>query len=270
VISAVIAMTIFPHGRDFGWRIYGFIGQPNYLGTFLAMAILVALGTHSKYRNFDKFIAIPIMLYALAWTGSRSSILGLAIGFCFMNREYAKHILLAGILAVGVTGYMRGASQMSDISRVATFRAAMAGVSHTILLGHGPASFIHVLHLHDDGTWRASRPGAVMQIHAHNPFLEAMSSSGLLGLIAFTLLCLYLGEVVLQDEDAAIQGAIAAACVAAQFNPIGLPAKALLCALVGTCMPESIGPRWQKLLIIPAIISAVIWLIVDLRGLGII
>lgn len=196
-------------------RAVGVFAQPNELGLFSAVLLVLAVGTalsvgSVRWRR-GALVSAALLLVALglslsrgAWFGSVAGLLALALlvpgtrrGLLRIGSGVVAGVLALGVLGVGPLGQI--------VSRLATLGEATSNpydqrpliwaeglrlVGEAPVLGHGPGGYFV------EAAGNALRTGAVLEVeHAHHLLLNVAVEYGLIGLAA--LLGLLAGLAVL-------------------------------------------------------------------------
>jgi len=226
-------------------RIFATLGNPDFVATFLAMALPSALGLAIASRSWRAFWIAVSSLIAVAslLSGSRCGMLALAAGALVIVltqlRRHATSIVLV-LITVLVLCTLSAGSWMNSRSireslqgRVLIWQVSLADGAAQSALGSGPGSFAHEYpvrlgrYFSNSGREPMLR-FASLERHAEDDYVEAWHDTGWLGLVALlALLGLWFRIAVRrlrQSEDearTAIAVAIAsvtALCVASLFD----------------------------------------------------
>jgi hypothetical protein len=164
-VLALLAVYQRLHGHP---RAITTIGSPTDLGMLLAMA----------FPGAGYFT--PLIGAGLWATGSRGAWLGAACGFTSRyNRRLAWALAIVGF-AVSLRSHAS-----KDLARVALWdSAAQAAIQHP-LLGTGPDTFGLSFHAYRTTAFDANMNAVAVQVHAHNDIMQALTTTGILGLLAY-------------------------------------------------------------------------------------
>ncbi len=271
-----------------GWTTGGLslVGNPGLFAGYLLMAIPLAayLGGQRGKDRWAYLAAAAVNLVALVLTQNRSSVLGLMLGTVVAallvglvgdgkRRRWVPFGYSAGVavLLIALVAMARGAGDDRgrdgipgvigrlaltdftgrDASRAIQWEAALAGFRDRPVLGYGPENHHLVWSANFDP--RAYDLGADVFDRTHNAFLEALATTGIVGMSAFIAiwwsvgyslyralrsgrlsaweLSMFAGANVAYavylafwfvDLNAAMLWLLAAAVVAARSNPAGI------------------------------------------------
>ena len=191
-------------GASIRMRVYGTLGNPNFVAALMAISIplagglAVAPGGSRRMRAFAA-LAIGMMAAALAVTGSRAGALGLACGvvvFAVLLRHRLSRWMIAGavLAAVVVIAVSSGRGTIETLrGRLYIWQTTWAHAWERPIAGVGPGAF--ELHYKGwDDAARASRRAAAGHVRfagpqqaAHNDYLQALVERGVAGLVTTVL-----------------------------------------------------------------------------------
>jgi len=202
------------------------IGNPGLFAGYLLLAIPIALylwGSNGRYR-WLYMGAAAVDCVALVLTQNRSSVLGLVAGalvgtllFVLVGDRASRRwvpLALAGGIALVLSGLVTAARTVSDgsaadgipgvvnrlaltdfagrdASRALQWDAALSGFRDRPVLGYGPENHNLAWSAHFDP--RAYELGANVFDRTHNAFLEALATTGIVGMAAFLAIWLAIG-----------------------------------------------------------------------------
>jgi hypothetical protein len=204
-----------------GSRVYSTMGSPVYLGALLVLAFPL-LGS-----NLERLI----VLACLVATKSRGAWLALVLAQVYRNWDrISLRVKVWGGAAVVAGAFgsflLRPAS---DIGRLLVWTAAIQAFKAKPLFGWGTGNFIAISELFHTPAWdRVYGTVANTQDQAHNIFLEAASTGGVLTLIA---IC-YMLRNLWGKADKKIRVGLLGVFVVGLLNPLPLVVKALSIGLV--------------------------------------
>lgn len=224
--SAIIALVdVATRGFELltvgnGLRATGSYGNPNYLATFLLLALPISslrvwFGVTQKQpqkKSGPVLIAdvatLLLIIGALSLTQTRLAQL-LAVAFamsaaalCILHYHRKRALMLLSALIVGVAALVVIAWQMqlpwlfrfqrlldgSDFAaRLVPWQAALGAWRDAPWFGHGPGSYYALFFQHADPNSRAYWLERSF-IHPHNAVLDAAVEGGLLGIIGYAVL----------------------------------------------------------------------------------
>jgi len=246
---AAIALLQFAKADPFGlagWvssvvgaermRIYSTLGNPNFVGAFLAGVIPLTWMSCRGRQRFWVQVALALQIVALFATGSRGALLGLggaALWFILARARVRWRaaavvaVLVAAtvLLLVGDRPLARSIEGRLYVGRVVT-----SGIAECVLSGCGPGAFEAKYATWETTWWRdnsaagQSRRFAGLQNHAHNDYLEILVEDGALGLLAF----LGLIGMALVSARAKIRGGREPLLAGASAGIVALAAMALV------------------------------------------
>jgi O-antigen ligase len=229
--------------HDYGNRLTGAAGDPNYLAAgILAAAVLAIALIATSRRWLLKLVlmaALVILALGFAATQSRGAILGMAAAtVCALILFPRRRLAILGALAVlAVIIGIWFAADPAALARVTYFNSSGDGRSDLwtvalrawhdhVVAGVGLNNFLAV------EAHYVNRPGALTSLAlivdhphvVHNVYLEALVDSGIIGLALFLAL---VGRI-LSTAWAAVRTA-----VVNQYHDLEVLAGALVAAIVG-------------------------------------
>jgi O-antigen ligase/tetratricopeptide (TPR) repeat protein len=226
VLPAAVAIleTIFPTVREFfgeaviATRFSAWIGNPIFLGGYLAMAVFIGLIWFSMAQKRERVfvsLAIAVCAIGVVMTGSRGPMLGLlagaivsvfALAFSGGKRKFriagiVGALLLAlvfgaGILASTGSGLPGPAGRILDarkyfatnVPRLISWNIAWRGFKERPIFGFGPQNFRLVFDRYYEPTLLKYSFYETVSDKPHNLALEILSTGGLVLFIAWALL----------------------------------------------------------------------------------
>lgn len=211
-------------------RIVGTMGNPNFLGGYVAMMLPFVLFWKKQNFFIGKVVLTILMFATILLSDSRSGLI--AAGFVTIyalfhyNNTYYRSVfitlLFVGLIVVIGTFWQTSSLFTRDSpwdNRSIIWGEGIAAVSKRPMLGYGQENFELVF------------PGErnTKVDNAHNIFLETAVSSGIVGLI------LFLGILVLAFRQASptIRLSLLAFLIVAEFNPLSIAQIALFWVLLG-------------------------------------
>jgi O-antigen ligase len=267
LLVAIIALATFdapPTGPPFAGlvarpetalRALGPFGNPNYMGTFCALAIALALGLMTIVRSRPwraaLFGLVLVVGVALLLSQSRGAIVaafaGVAVAGLARGRAVAVAILGIGVVTafllypafiqwrlenLAVSSYSTLVE--SDSARVDGLLAGLQLFASEPLLGIGFGHYIQM---------SINVPGVLIPINAHNWYLEVLAEQGLVGVLLWVALALAVVVRLRTRTKAArtvgftVLATLAVACLFLEaptsFQTFALPCIVLAAALVG-------------------------------------
>lgn len=229
-VGAVI-MSLVGIGQRFGvgWcpfplftgdRVYATLGSPIDVGAICALCFPFA-------RTAPEKVLLVLCLWA---SGSRGAWIATALGAIYYYWPViSPRIRIWGLILSGV-GLISAMTYRppSDLGRVAVYHAAVSSFFARPWLGWGPGNFLMVAELWRNPLWDEVY-GPTTQDHAHNLFLEALSTSGIIGFIG---LCILLW-ILWSRSDRPARSGLLGLFIVGMLNPLFMASKAIalmLCA----------------------------------------
>lgn len=254
VWQALFGDTLTGHPLPDG-RITSTLGNPVLLGACLVLIAPLALDEALREQSLLGAASLCLTLAALALTWSRGAWLCAAAGAAVYliaarrvrlpRRAALGALILAPLVLLGLQRAM--GKKDSDILRLETAKAALAAFEAKPILGSGPDTFwIQFRRFKTDEFVRVSHSTSIGQFSAHDDFLQAAATLGLLGLLAYVWLAWALGARLVSllrvpkpdARTAALAGGLAGLFLQAKFNPIPFSALALGAAAAGVACRE--------------------------------
>lgn len=158
-------------------RAYGTAGSPPFLGVMLALALPLAY----KFNNLEGVISSLIIVGGIIASGSRAGIIGALAGILWMITPIRYR--LCALLAPAAIAVLATLRAQGDTLRLSIWPIAYRAFKEHPWLGVGPDCFGDSLMRMRDSTWPAN-PEHVAD-NAHNLVLHVLSTTGILGAIAW-------------------------------------------------------------------------------------
>ncbi|WP_370591677.1 O-antigen ligase family protein [Quadrisphaera oryzae] len=167
----------------FGTLLAGPFTQSNVLGLFLVAGLPFTLELR---RRRSRWLGGALIVWALLWTGSRTSLTAAAcvvgiVTICHWRRRLA---LVLSITALAVCSFLMiflpfTVNRLSDYSgRGSIWRESLKAFSEHPLLGGGPRFYL-VSQTYNNSLGPAA-------FHGHNTFVHTISTTGIVGLLALS------------------------------------------------------------------------------------
>lgn len=242
---AVIGWHAPIDGASVRMRVYGTLGNPNFVGVLMASSVPVTLavlaGASSQAARRVAMVALAAQATALVATGSRGAVLGLAAAvsvYAVLRWSRPVRIGLVAAAAFAALAVVVSPARPIDTTaagRLYLWRIVAPHAWDAPVAGQGPGAV--ALHFPE---WQrlAARDGvrdrrfAGLTDHVHNDYLEALVERGVPGLVTVCapLIVLFVGMTrwprpaspVLSGAAAAV--AAGAACALVDF-PFARPAE---------------------------------------------
>ena len=230
-------------------RIYGTLGNPNFVAALLAGAVPLTIGliVHSdagwRRRIPIGMGALALQLLAIAATGSRGGALGLiAAGLTWVlsgPRTYRRRVAIAcGLAAVVIIGVSTARPLRETLAgRIYIWQVVWPHAFEAPWVGQGPGAFA-LLYPAWEREARRKPPTAASAVyfagpqqHAHNDYLEALVERGLAGPVTLLLVfTTWVGGVMRSSRPGgSVSDGTGGASTAAE--PLRIGAAATLAAL---------------------------------------
>jgi O-antigen ligase len=210
-------------------RIVATLGNPNFIGAYLAMTLPFLFFLDLKNR-FIKFTLLIIVIGSIFISSSLSAVLATFIIFIlYLFKIFKLHtkkiqlMLILSLTTLALLTFLLGKDSLHRYSqwdnRIIIWDAGINNVIKKPLLGVGQENFELIfpknIHFRVD--------------NAHNIFLETAVSSGLIGLILYLLIIIK----VLKSADFKIKLSIIAFLIVGFFNPLSIICLNLFWILTG-------------------------------------
>jgi O-antigen ligase len=238
----------------------GTMGYVSYFANWLTMAAFLAAALAQKEPvpawRYLAWASAAICVFAMALTGTRAAMLGLAAGaavWLWLRRQPVTRpiaVIAALVIVAGAAFYFSPAG-WNLRSRSRWFAEDPAGGGRLLLwrdtlrmpvarpfAGFGPETFTAQFPRFESADLARQRPDFEWE-SPHNMFLDAFAAQGVLGLLALAALCgaaLRAGfRTPREPITAGLTAALAAGIVSQQFSVMTIPAAVLtyvICALL--------------------------------------
>lgn len=202
VIFGWLEYFLYPDLRNLyylGWdphykRIFSSFLDPNFLGLFMVLSLLVVL--LSKISRYQKFILGALFFYTLMFTYSRGSYLALVISLSFyLIKTHKTRFFLFFILLIVTTAVLlpRPSGEGVRLERLFSITERLENwkfgwkifADHPILgVGFNAIRYVKISYKYPQDNLLVSHSGAGLD----NSFLMVAATSGIIGLIVFFLL----------------------------------------------------------------------------------
>ena len=226
-------------GASVRMRVYGTLGNPNFVGAVMAMSLPLTLATlagatKTRARRLA-WAALAAQAAALAATGSRGAVLGLGAAVAvYATLRWSRRVRL-GLAAVGLfAGAAIALSPARPLDTTAAgrlhlWRIALPHAWESPLTGQGPGAVALRF-----STWQreAAREGvrdrrfAGLADHVHNDYLEALIERGVPGFVSAIVPIMLLGAAAPRRPrpiPAVVTGSIAAVAAGAACALVDFP-----------------------------------------------
>ena len=203
LVSVVLKFLDPASGISHGARLRGLFGNPNGLGVYLTLAVVVITIIKNHYPNaVDRFVllfAYLLLFLAVFWTGSRSALLGMLLFLVFVRVFRFSQILgfigfLAALLfineittivlnavsSLGLGETFRLETLEEGSGRFVAWRFAWINIQDYFFLGRGFGFDEHLMRSNFDYLSRLGHEGGV-----HNTYLILWLNTGLVGLLFY-------------------------------------------------------------------------------------
>lgn len=266
-----------------------FIGNQNFYAMFLigVLPVLPILWTKAKTNLGKIYYAAAgfLSLWAIALSGSRGALVGLAATFGVMLfftvlRKYSRvyiwfSLALIALFALFYVGFfantrvdsLEGPSKVASYTqetRFALWNNTTQIIAKYPLLGTGPSNFFIAFGQMGDSVFA----GNERFDDAHNLFLNIASMSGLPALAVFLVICAFVAwkafkmtwqkDVYAWWALAALVGILVSTC----FNPVCIPVWVLLALIFSAVtLPETFDYKWTQLATVKCVVLGVLGIV---------
>jgi O-antigen ligase len=236
----------------------GTMGYVSYFATWLTMAALLGVALAQKEPipawRYSYWASAAICIFAMALTGTRAAMLGLASGaavWLWLRRTPVTRRIVAAaglIVVAGAAFYfspagwnLRSRSRWfaedpSGGGRLRLWRDALRMPAARPLAGFGPETFTAQFARLESAELARQRPDFEWE-SPHNMFLDALAAQGIPGLLALAALCgtaLWAGfRTPREPMTAGMTAALAAGIVSQQFSAMTVPTAVLTYVICG-------------------------------------
>ncbi|HTV02859.1 MAG TPA: O-antigen ligase family protein [Luteitalea sp.] len=226
-------------GASIRMRVYGALGNPNFIGVLMAMSLPLTaaihrLATRSAHRRAWE-LTMALQAAALVATGSRGAVLGLAVAtttYALLRWSRRVRLSLAALVVLAAVAVGLSPARPIDTTaagRLYLWRIALPHVADAPLTGLGPGA---VPLRFPEWQRTAARAGlrdarfAGLTDHVHNDYLEAAIERGVPGLLTMTLPMLALMLIAARARrpvDPLLAGTAAAVAAGAACGMVDFP-----------------------------------------------
>jgi O-antigen ligase len=203
ILEMAFDLTTLQLGK-FGGRAIGVLGNPIHLGGFVGAAI-VLLGTRFRRRPARWAIAPVLFGAAVQVSGSRAGFAIILAGTAWIAVHSSRRLgmafaalVLVGLFVGGAVADAGGGTSVSNRiqgtaaggglrSRTETWKAAVSSVPDHSLIGIGPGLFRDATAPRRTVAMAHAEAADTLLVDAHNVFVEYVTTTGVLGLLAFAI-----------------------------------------------------------------------------------
>ena len=226
-------------GASVRMRVYGTLGNPNFVGVLMAMSVPLTLGLHRETADGRARrcleLAVAAQALALAATGSRGAVLGLCAAtatYAVLRWSRRTRLVTVGLAVFGLVVVLASPARPLDTTaagRLHLWRIVAPQVFDAPVAGQGPGA---VALRFPEWQQAAAREGvrdrrfAGLTDHVHNDYLEALVERGVPGLL--TMLAplsalAWLGLRLSRPVTALLAGCVAAVVAGAACALVDFP-----------------------------------------------
>ncbi len=201
----------------FQGRIVGTMGNPNFLGGFLAMTLPFVLMTKNVFlnRKIVRISAVFLNLIVIMFTQSRGAIISFAVVMILFLLHRVKfrrpgaiiYLIIVILLTLIATISVIKRDSIWD-SRGMIWKEGVTAFSKRPITGYGQENFELIF----------PKERLIKVDSAHNIFIEILVSSGIIGLLLY--MCIIFEGI--RRVPLVVKIAIIAFLVRAQFNPLSI------------------------------------------------
>jgi O-antigen ligase len=257
ILQAFTPFTLLTSANGGRMRISGTLGNPLFAGVFLAAGLVVCVSLALRSRSLWARVAVALSVIAIAATGSRTALIAASAGVLVLflrQPQWKRWIAIAliaalALLAAGKTNPRSGATAASG----RLFIAKVVLHSGVTAMGSGMGSFAATYPAKLSAYFAYGQHTGEYQFagyerHAHNDWVEILSETGVVGLMATIFLLLaWLWAVLRQPLDdhrlvalAIVTAILVAAC--ADFPLHRAETWGLLWIAMGLALPAPTRP----------------------------
>ena len=214
---------------------HGTLGNPNHLGSYLAMTIA-----------FAPPWALPVWALGLALSRSVLAALSAAVALLLVYRTRWRTVLIGGLILLAVVFWMRGVSMTSWHDRVSIARVAVQAWAFAPVFGHGPGSWASIgPRLQEAPQATSLFRGTAAWQELHNEPLQLLFEGGAVGVGLLTVWAWTARRRLLAGTAGASVAALAVISLGSfPFQVPPLAATAM--AIVGLACATGKEKSWQR------------------------
>lgn len=206
-------------------RIVGTLGNPNFLGGYLAIALpfLFEIKNSSVKNYILKLIFIAIVIVVIMFSFSRSAIIAslIILIIYFVKSFLNKERFFGALIIISATIFFLVSRQDQVFFNLNKLRQISVWDNQLIIWNEGIKAVINrpILGYGQENLELVYPPKRFQKVdNAHNIFLEIAVSSGLTGLLAFLAIIFYF----FRKSNSTIKISLVAFLIVAQFNPLSI------------------------------------------------
>jgi O-antigen ligase len=239
-------------------RAFSFLGNPSYLGQFMALEVLIGLYLtgleKEKRKRMLMGMGVLILLAALVFSGTRTAVLGLGVAAVLVAvREYRvllaifrahKRMMVVGVIAGGIllSTFPVDRFSFSDTalrslwSRVEIWKGTVRLIEERPLLGYGSESFyVYFPEVMTKKFLTLEEQIGLTADRIHNETLEVFFSHGIVGLVFYALLLVLILRLYIRTKDPLLALLALLILINAAQNQLGFPDMTIR-VLVAFCL----------------------------------
>ncbi len=216
--------------QDVQNRVFGTLGQPNWLAAYLVSLIFIPMARFLKNKSLPALGLFALIFIVLLFTKSRSGLLAFGISgvvFWGFNRSIKNFLVLASCILLLVSlipnpirdlviksqtqapvgpALEVGGTESGNIRKIVWTGAVRIwrGSTKNFLLGTGPETFAESYYQYRPVEHNQTSEWELLYNKAHNEFLNYLATTGFLGLGAYLIMLGVMGWLLFKSKNWAL------------------------------------------------------------------